>query len=113
MKKQTFITSITLLAPFFAFAANLDTLLQQVKNTLDIVIPLAITIALIYFIWGVIQYVIASDEENKAKARQQMIWGIIGLFVIVAVWGIVNFIGTYLGITPGTDIGDLPGVPDL
>ena len=112
MKKQTLITSITLLAPYLAFAANLDTLLQQVKNTLDTVIPIAITIALIYFIWGVIQYVIASDEENKAKARQQMIWGVIGLFVIVAVWGIVNFIGTYLDITPGTDLTDVPGVPD-
>lgn len=102
---------MALLAPYLAFAQNLDDLLRQVKGTLDIVIPLAITIALIYFIWGVIQYVIASDEENKAKARQQMIWGIIGLFVIVAVWGIINFISSYLDIEVGGDLPNVPGVP--
>ena len=113
MKNNYIIPLVSLLTPIAAFAANLDTLLGQVKNTLDIVIPIAITLALIYFIWGVIQYVISSDEEEKAKARGQMIWGIVGLFVIVAVWGIVNFIGAYLQIEPGEDVGGLPRVPNL
>jgi hypothetical protein len=47
------------------------------------------------FIWGVVQYVINSDEEaKKAKGKEFMIWGIIGLTVMVSVWGLVNVLGS-------------------
>ena len=63
------------------------------------VIPLIITLALAMFIWGVVQYVINSDEEaKKAKGRQFMIWGIIGLTVMFGVWGLVKILGTTFGI---------------
>lgn len=63
------------------------------------VIPLIISLALAMFIWGVVQYVINDQEEAKrAKGRQFMIWGIIGLTVMFAVWGLVKIIGTTFGI---------------
>jgi len=63
------------------------------------VIPLIIAIAMVTFIWGVVQYVINSDEEaKKAKGKQFMIWGIIGLTVMVGVWGLVRIVGTTFGI---------------
>ncbi|MEK7060348.1 MAG: hypothetical protein AAB970_01890 [Patescibacteria group bacterium] len=63
------------------------------------VIPLIISLALAMFIWGVVQYVINDQEEAKrAKGRQFMIWGIIGLTIMFAVWGLVKIIGTTFGI---------------
>ena len=63
------------------------------------VIPLIIALAMVAFIWGVVQYVINSDEEaKKAKGKQFMIWGIIGLTVMVGVWGLVRIVGTTFGI---------------
>lgn len=63
------------------------------------VIPLIIALALVMFIWGVVQYVINSDEEaKKAKGKEFMIWGIIGLTVMFAVWGLVKIVGTTFGI---------------
>ena len=44
------------------------------------------------FVIGVIQYVIASDEEAKTTGRNRMIYGIIGLVVIVALWGLVRIV---------------------
>lgn len=62
-------------------------------------LPLIIALAVAMFIWGVVQYVINSDEEaKKAKGKQFMIWGIIGLVVMFGVWGIVKIIGTTFGI---------------
>jgi hypothetical protein len=57
------------------------------------------------FFWGVVQYVINDSEEaKKAKGRQFMIWGLIALFVMFTVWGIVKL----LAATFGFDTGVLP-----
>ncbi|MCX6752485.1 MAG: hypothetical protein NTZ87_03230 [Candidatus Nomurabacteria bacterium] len=63
------------------------------------VIPLIFALAVALFVWGVVQYVINSDEEaKKEKGRQFMIWGIIALAVMVSVWGLVNILGNTFGI---------------
>lgn len=63
------------------------------------VIPLIIALAVVMFIWGVVQYVINSNEEaKKEKGKQFMIWGIIGLTVMFAVWGLVRIVGKTFGI---------------
>ena len=55
--------------------------------------------SVVMFIWGVVQYVINSDEEaKKEKGKQFMIWGIIGLTVMVSVWGLVRIVGTTFNI---------------
>ncbi len=63
------------------------------------VIPLIFALAVAMFVWGVVQYVINSDEEaKKAKGKQFMIWGIIALTVMVSVWGLVKILGNTFGI---------------
>ena len=69
-------------------------------------------IALLGFFWGLAQFVFAAgDEDKKAQGRQHMIWGIIALFVMVAVWGLVGFLGNALGITPGAN--NTPTIPTV
>lgn len=109
-----FITYASLFTPLAAFAAAADIvspILVNVKAALDIVVPIAITLALIYFIWQVIQYVIAADEESKTDKRQKMLYGVVGLFVIIAIWGLVNFIASYLGVNPTANPITVPFVP--
>lgn len=63
------------------------------------IIPLIFTLAMAMFIWGVVQYVINDQEEAKrSKGKQFMIWGIIGLTVMIGVWGLVRIVGTTFGI---------------
>ena len=71
-------------------------------------VPIIFTLAFIYFIVGVIKYVISDSEKDKAKGRQFMIWGIVALFAMVSVWGLVRVIGNTFGI--GT--GALPLLPE-
>jgi hypothetical protein len=62
-------------------------------------IPLIFTLAIVMFIWGVVQYVINPEQEEKRdKGRQFMLWGIIALAVMVSVWGLVNILGNTFGI---------------
>ena len=98
--------SIALLsAPILAFAQvgrqprTLVDLINQFVEILSALIPFLFGIALIGFLWGVAQFILQSDnEEKRREGRQIMMWGIIGLFVMVAVWGLVALIGGTFGI---------------
>jgi fumarate reductase subunit D len=57
------------------------------------VVPLMITLATVYFLWGVLSYIMAAGDEKKlTEARYYILYGLIGLFVIVAMWGLVSII---------------------
>jgi hypothetical protein len=101
------------MAPAFALAANAFSIITTVNQILAYVIPILITLAVVYFIWGVIQYTITTDEETKKNARSKIIYGLIGLFIIIAFWGVIGLITTTFGVGPqqlkGTDIPCIPG----
>lgn len=64
-------------------------------------IPLLIAVAVVAFIWGVIIMVINPDNEDKKKqGKSFMIWGIIALFVIVSIWGLVALLSNTIGLKP-------------
>jgi hypothetical protein len=63
-----------------------------------VLVPLVFSIAFIVFLWGIFNFFIAggADEEKREKGKQFMVWGFIGFFVMVSVWGIVNLmVGTF------------------
>jgi membrane-anchored glycerophosphoryl diester phosphodiesterase (GDPDase) len=70
-------------------------LICKIGLALNQVIPILITLGVVYFIWGVLSYAIAKDEEAKTKGRGAMINGIIALAVIVSIWGLVNILKTF------------------
>ncbi len=73
-------------------------------------VPIIFTLAFIYFILGVIKYVISDSEKDKEKGRNFMIWGIVALFAMVSVWGLVKVIGNTFGIS--SDVKVLPLLPE-
>ncbi len=112
MKKiKRYIPLALTFAPMLAMAKDLKEVIADIVSILNALIPLLIGIALIYFIIGVIKYVSAGAEEDKRKeARNVMIYGIIGLFVIVAVWGLVKIVASTFDVDPGGTI-DIPTLP--
>jgi len=88
-------------------------ILDDIKEILDVVIPILVTLGVVYLIWGVIGYITAKEEEKKKEARSMMINGAIGLFFILAIWGIIGLISSTfgIGIGGGLDAGTMiPGV---
>lgn len=84
---------------------NLETLLNSIGRLVDLATPIIVGIALLAFFWGLAKYIFASgNEEAKAEGKNIMIWGIIALFVMVSVWGIVRFIGDAVGVDQGGTI---------
>jgi|SRR3989344_462624 len=77
---------------------TLEGILCKVGDILNILVPILIALAVVIFIWGVITYVVGGDEEAKKKGRQRMIWGIVGIAVIVALWGLVRVLTRTFGV---------------
>ena len=77
---------------------GLNAVLCKLSEIFRAVIPVLIALGVIYFVWGVITYVIADSEEAKKKGRDTIIFGIIGLAVIISVWGLVYLITATFGI---------------
>jgi uncharacterized membrane protein len=100
MKKIISFGAVLGFIPFLAFAADAFSILDVISGLLAYVIPILITLAVVYFIWSVIQYTLSSDEEAKKKAKSGIIQGLIGLFVIVAFWGIISLITNTFGVGP-------------
>lgn len=64
------------------------------------IVPLLFAIALAVFLWGVVQFLMnADDQEKQAKGKQFMIWGIIALAVMFSVWGLVGILRDTFGVT--------------
>ncbi len=116
--KKTFIASSVLWAlPLLSFAQIVSSsnpfldILRKTKGILDAVVPIVITLALIYFIYGVATYIIAKDDEKKGEARNVMIYGTIGLFFIVSIWGIVTLLQVFTGVQPIQSPPTIPRIP--
>ncbi len=95
--KRTLITAgatlATVLSPMVAFAANAQTILDEISRLIGLATPIVVALALLYFFWGLANYILNSgDDKKKDEGKRIMIWGIIALFVMVSVWGIVNVI---------------------
>lgn len=102
MKKVLAITSGILAAfavPFVSFAqqtiSNIAGVGSFIINTINnVFVPVIFAIAFIVFVWGAFQTFIlgANSEEVKEHGKNLMLWGLIGFFVMVSVWGLVNIL---------------------
>ncbi len=64
-----------------------------ISNIVQPLIKLMFIVAILIFVWGVVEMIMnASSEEARQKGTRHMMWGLIGLFVMFAVYGILNFL---------------------
>jgi len=88
--------------PSIASAAAINSiqdLASEIIKIINYVIPILIAVALVYFIWGMVKYIRdAGQEAKREKGRAVMIHGIIALFMMIAVWGIVNLLLSTFGL---------------
>ena len=114
MKKALALASGTLVAlalPLVSLAqtvSNISDAGSVIINTINYVpVPVLFAIAFIVFLWGAFQTFIvgANSEDAKEDGKNLMLYGLIGFFVMVSIWGLVNILtGTVrFGNTQGVD----------
>lgn len=94
------VASFSLALPQVALAQNfggLRSLLLEIESVINAALPVLAGIALLAFFYGLAVYVFkADDEEGQEKGKQTMIAGIVALFLMAAIGGIVNWMTTAL-----------------
>lgn len=57
------------------------------------IILFLVGLAVLYFLWGLFMFVKNQDSEDaQAEGKSHMIWGVIGVFIMFAVYGILDII---------------------
>ena len=98
------------LIPFIAFAQDATDLGLKAIKLLNLVLLILLALAFLYFVWGVMAYVTKKDPKEKEGARSNMIYGLIGLFVIFSAWGLVRILQAtvFTDGDAGGGIGECP-----
>ncbi len=97
MKKVLIVLGAVLLPSITFAAGGIDTAVRNIGNIIDMLVPILMTLALVGFFYGLAMYIFKADED-KDKGRSIMIYGILALFVMVSIWGIVAVLGQTLGV---------------
>ena len=99
------------LIPKTAYAMDLAELMSRItKYILNPLILFLFAAAALIFAWGLVEFLSSPDnEEAKTKGRQHMLWGVIGMFIMISVFGIMNLIINTFGLTaPGGGVIVIP-----
>ncbi len=113
MKKL--ITLVALFAPAIALAQN------QINNANDLIVKLVdigntiitilIAFAVIYIIFNVIMFIIKADDPDGRKEKGKAIgWGIVGLAVILSIWGLVAILRNTFKLNNNAPTNEYPQV---
>lgn len=111
IKKYKVISAVlAALSPIAALAATtINAAVTTIGNIIDLVVPILMVIASVVFIWGIITYILAAgNDDRKKEAKSLILWGLVALFVIVAMWGLVQILGKTFGVE-STGIPTAPG----
>ena len=99
MKKIIALIAIFTPTVTFAQSSNLtaitdvNSLSSRLLSIGNVITYLLIALAVLFIVWNVVMYFIKSGEEaDRKKAGMNILWGIVGLFVIVSIWGLVGIL---------------------
>ncbi len=119
MSKKTSLVrnfSLLLIISLFFFpnlvrALTLGEIFTNLTKTL--LVPIGgflITGTFVVFLWGLVKYMYSLGEKEKVEGRWLMVWGVVALFVMGSVWGLVWALNDTLGITPAMNAAPQGGI---
>ena len=80
-----------------------NTVPQIVGNVIKVILGVSGTVALIFIIWGGIQWMISKGDQGKiASARKLMTSGMIGIAIIAAAYAITDFVIKQITVVAGS-----------
>ncbi len=109
------ILAMALMLPAVTSAAShatVNTMIEKIGTIIGTLIPIIMAIALLIFFWGLAMYMFKADDSTaRGEAINIMVMGIIVLFVMVSVWGLVGLLGSTFGVKGGEALR-APGIPE-
>lgn len=88
---------------------TLDKLLASIYDAiLEPLLFVVFGLAFIMFVWGIVEFVRDSEsDDGRKKGKANMLWGVVGMVIMVSVFGIINIIIGTIGADNPTDRGTI------
>lgn len=87
--------------PVAANSYTLTGFICQVTLLVLQVVPVLVSLALLFFFWGIATWILSlssGDEEGAKKGRERTIWGLVALFFILSISGVLAVLmNTFFG----------------
>ena len=101
---MNFILSLFSIGVAFASAetdAKLNKTLSNINSLIiNPLISFLFALAVIFFLWGMFQFLAnAENEENRTTGKSHMLWGVIGITIMLGVWTILSIVMNTFSIT--------------
>lgn len=97
MKKKFYsaVAIVTAFLPTIVFAQGVYTTVDTLINRLATWIPrltgIVFALAILGFLWGLMLFIFsAGNEEKRSEGKGIMIWGLVAIFVMSSIYGIVR-----------------------
>lgn len=116
MKKTalfTIFSSAIFSVPMIAFGQNfgyVNNWLDAGLRLLNLSIVVITVIMTLYFLYQVLKLIMAKDASARTEARSAVFNAMLGLFLAVAVWGIIRIAGNIVGVDTTGRIDTAPPV---
>lgn len=102
------LTSYAQANPLVAASGTFGDIITAItKNILGALTTLFASAALAAFFFGIVKFILGlrnGVEKDVTNGKQFMLWGLIALFVMFSVWGIIRYGQTILGLPQGSNI---------
>ncbi len=98
------LAAAVLALPALASAAGLLDTLALFNRILNGLVGLAILVAILAVFWGLIKWLFNNGSEAKSDGIRIMLYGVIAIFVMVSIWGIIRLLQNTFGVTQNTSI---------
>lgn len=97
--------------------ASFDSFLNNVNNLIvNPLINFLFAVALVFFLYGLFNFIANGDNESiRTEGKSHMLYGIIGMVIMMGVWGITNLLINTLeieGIDPEKGEVNLEDFPE-
>src|SRR3989339_1044723 len=85
----------------YAASANLNEFIVNVNSMIiQPLINFLFALAIVYFLYGMFQFFSNQEnEEKKTTGKSHMLWGVIGITIMMGVWAILGVVINTLGIS--------------
>lgn len=81
---------------------TLTEIIVRLTQLVYAVVPVLVALALLFFFWGMAQWILnMADTEKHKEGKQRMIWGLVALFVIGSIGGLILILQNTLFNTGG------------
>ncbi len=69
-----------------------------VDNIVQPALAVLLSVTILVFIWG-LYGLFLGDEDKRNQSKNHILYGVIGIFIMISVYGIIRFVASSVGQT--------------